>query len=292
MKKTSEIKTKKQTLKKVDLNNKPYGWTVPLNTISGYTKACLDASENDEIFENFKKIEDYRPILEGAAKGLFDTYLQHIEDLKNSDLFFNNLEKFRINDIVGNPDLYSDSKIGEFSGSTLKFSFNALEIINFIDNHGSGINNIRNVVEIGGGYGGLCLILSGFIDFKSYTIVDLPEVCKLVNKYTKQFPQLDGKVKTICCNDVDDNTFDSIDLCIAINSLSECDLETQLSYFSNMISKAKYSYLVRNPDTSERWNEHIATIETLDDTFLVDYTEKVERHYSNQTVIYIMKEDK
>lgn len=63
-----------------------------------------------------------------------------------------------------------------------------------------------------------------------------------------------------------------------------------MSYFANMISKSNYGYLVRNPDTAERWNEHLTTINSLDDTFLVDDSERVERHYSNQTIVYIMKE--
>ena len=288
--------SKKLTIKNVqsvsvaDKKYQQHGWTIPLDTVSGYADACLNASENDEHFKNFKKNEAYRPILEGAAKGLFDTYFQHIKDLECSNLFFDNLEKFRINDSLGNPDLYEDSKIGKFSGSTLKFAFNAIEIVDFINSKGCGIDNIKNIVEIGGGYGGLCLILSGFIDFDSYVLVDLPEVCKLIEKYVQQFPQLEGKVKTIPCNEVNENTFNSIDLCIAINSLSECNLETQMSYFANMISKSNYGYLVRNPDTAERWNEHLTTINSLDDTFLVDDSERVERHYSNQTIVYIMKE--
>lgn len=290
MSKAFVIKTSR-TSSVVDRNEQSHGWTVESDTISGYTDACLTASDNDEDFKNFKKNEKYRPILEGGPKDLFDTYLNHIEELESSNMFFENLEKFRINDSVGNPDLYEDSRIGKFSGSTLKFAFNAIEIIDFINTKGKGISSIKNIVEIGGGYGGLCLILSGFIDFDSYTLVDLPAVCKLVDKYVQQFPQLDGKVKTISCNEVDENTFESIDLCIAINSLSECDLKTQMSYFLNMISKSNYSYLVRNPDTTERWNDHLATINSLDDTFLVDDSEKVERDYSNQTVVYIMKDE-
>tara|TARA_R100001082_G_C4330542_1_gene145402 strand:+ start:75 stop:905 length:831 start_codon:yes stop_codon:yes gene_type:complete len=267
-----------------------WGWTIEPNVLSDYSDVCLKISEDENLFRRFKKIKEYRPVLEGGPKALFDTYLQHIKQLKNYNLFFENLEKFRINDTVGDPDIYEDPTIGKFSGSTFKFAFNALEIIYFIESQGKDLKSIKNIVEVGGGYGGLCLILSGFIDFDSYTLMDLPNVCKLTDKYIEQFPQLHGKVKTLPCTDLTDQSFDSIDLAIGVNSLSECNREVQLSYFSKIISKSEFSYIVRNPDTQERWQDHLCTIESLDDSFSVDYSEKIERSYSNQTVVYIKKD--
>ena len=267
-----------------------FGWTIPPSILTNYDDVCLKIASDDNLFENFKKIEEYRPILEGGPKILFYTDLEHIKNLKNSELFFDNLDKFKINDGIGDPDLYEDPVVGKFSGSTLKFAFNALEIIYFIESQGKDLNSIKNIVEIGGGYGGLCLILSGFIDFDSYTLIDLPNVCKLVEKYVEQFPQLKGKVKTLPCTDLTDVSFDSIDLAIGINSLSECNLEVQLSYFSKVISKSNFSYIVRNPDTQEKWDDHLCTIQSLDDSFSTDYSERVEKSYSSQMVVYIKKD--
>ena len=106
-----------------------FGWTIPPSILTNYDDVCLKIASDDNLFENFKKIEEYRPILEGGPKILFDTYLEHIKNLKNSELFFDNLDKFKINDGIGDPDLYEDPVVGKFSGSTLKFAFNALEII-------------------------------------------------------------------------------------------------------------------------------------------------------------------
>ena len=267
-----------------------FGWTIPPSILTNYDDVCLKIASDDNLFENFKKIEEYSPILEVGHKILFDTYLEHIKNLKNSELFFDNLDKFKINDGIGDPDLYEDPVVGKFSGSTLKFAFNALEIIYFIESQGKDLNSIKNIVEIGGVYGGLCLILSGFIDFDSYTLIDLPNVCKLVEMYVEQFPQLKGKVKTLPCTDLTDVSFDSIDLAIGINSLSECNLEVQLSYFSKVISKSNFSYIVRNPDTQEKWDDHLCTIQSLDDSFSTDYSERVEKSYSSQMVVYIKKD--
>ena len=86
-----------------------------------------------------------------------------------------------------------------------------------------------------------------------------------------------------------DKSFGDLDLAIGINSLSECNRETQLGYFSNIVEKARYTYLVRNPDLPHRWDDHITTIGTLDDTFFVDDSERIEREYSSQIVVYIKK---
>jgi len=266
-----------------------FGWTITPSILTNYDDVCLEIANDDKMFNRFKKIEAYRPILEGGPKILFDTYLEHIKELKNSELFFSNLEKFRINDSVGDPDLYEDREIGKFSGSTLKFAFNTLEIKQFIETTGGNLDSIKNIVEVGGGYGGLCLILSNFIDFDSYTLIDLPNVCKLIDKYVAQFPQLKGKVKTLPCTEVNDKSFGDLDLAIGINSLSECNRETQLGYFSNIVEKARYTYLVRNPDLPHRWDDHTITIGTLDDTFFVDDSERIERQYSSQMVVYIKK---
>ncbi len=268
-----------------------HGWVGAGDEIlNAYAAACLEASKDSDAFNHFKKNEAYRPILEGGPRLLFDTYLNHIQEHNNLSMFMDNLEKFRINDTLGDPDLYTDPEIGEFSPTTLKFAFNTIDILEFIKDHGD-VNSIKNIVEIGGGYGGLCLILSGFIDFESYTLIDLPEVCKLVKTYTSKFPQLKGKVKTVSCKSFPTKSFKDIDLAIAINSVNECTRDVQLKYFSKVIEKSKLSYIVRNPDTQTRVEDHQATINSLGDNFLVDDSGRLEQAYSNQIVVYIKRED-
>jgi len=268
-----------------------HGWVAAEDSLlSKYAAACLEASQNEDIFVQFKQYEDYRPILEGGPKLLFDTYLDHIKEHNKSKVFFDNLEKFRINDSVGKPDLYRDSEIGEFSPSTLKFSHNAIDILEFIEDHGD-LSSTKNIAEFGGGYGGLCLILSGFIDFDTYTLIDLPEACKLVERYVAEFPHLKGKVKTIPCNELNDDSFDKLDLAIAINSVNECDRETQLRYFAQVFSKSNLGYVIRNTHNAQSLEDHRVTINSLGDNYLVDDTNRLERDYSNQIIVYMKKDN-
>lgn len=268
-----------------------HGWiAAPDDVLGSYAQSCFDCASDESKFKNFKKDSGYRTIVEGAPKLFFDYYVEAIKSHENYKTFKDNLEKFRVNDTIGNPDTYVDPEIGEFSGSTLKFAFNAIDILEFIKTQGNE-SEIKNIVEIGGGYGGLCLILSRLVDWDQYTLIDLPETCLLVDKYLSNFPDIKDKVKTIPCDRVDKENFSKIDLAIAINSLSECDLETQLNYFDKIISKSKFSYIVRNPDTQERMNHHKQTIDSLPDNFLVDDSNRVEEWYSSNIIVYIKRDD-
>ena len=87
-----------------------------------------------------------------------------------------------------------------------------------------------------------------------------------------------------------DDSFDELDLTIAVNSINECTRETQLRYFSQTFAKSKLGYIIRNPDTMERLQDHKATIDSLGDNFLVNDSGRLEQEYSNQTIVYIKRE--
>ena len=265
--------------------NSTLNWEIDQHIANEYIEACVDAA-SDESFSNFKQDSRYRYILEGGTKETFDYFLNKINNLPNKDLFYNNLEVFRKNDFYGNPDLYCDSEVGEFSLTTLKYAQNALEIIDFIKDQSP-----RKIVEIGGGYGGLSVILSGLLDFESYTLIDLPETCKLIDRYISNYENLNDRIVSLSCFEIDKFNFENTDLTIAINSLSECNLDFQLKYFNSVISKSKYSYVIRNLYSSKCVEDHKKTIASLPDNFLYDDSNKVEEIYSQNVIVYIKKED-
>lgn len=265
------------------MNSSTLNWEIDQEIANGYVEACIDAA-SDESFSNFKKDSRYRYILEGGTKQTFDYFLNKIKTLPNNQLFFDNLEVFRKNDLYGNPDLYFNEEIGNFSLTTLKYAYNALEIISFLGDYSP-----KKIVEIGGGYGGLSLILSGLLKFKSYTLVDLPETCKLVDKYISNYKNLNHRIKSLSCFEIDNFNFEDTDLTIAINSLSECNLDFQIKYFNSIVSKSKYSYIIRNLYSEKCIEDHKKTIETLSDEFLYDDTNKVEEEYSQNVIVYIKR---
>jgi hypothetical protein len=264
---------------------KVLNWEIDEQIAEGYVNACSEAVK-DENFINFKQDSRYRYILEGGTKDTFDYFLNKIKTLDNNSIFFDNLELFRRNDFYGNPDLYEDPEIGKFSLTTLKYAYNALEIIEYVKD-----SSINKIVEIGGGYGGLAVVLGGILDFSEYTLVDLPETCKLVDKYISNYDDLKDRIKSLSCFDIDEFDFQNTDLTIAINSLSECDTEFQMKYFNKIISKSKYSYVIRNLYSPKCIEDHKKTIQSLPDNFLFDDTNKVEEEYSQNIIVYIKRED-
>lgn len=260
-------------------------WEIDQQIADGYIDACSEAI-NDENFSNFKQDLRYRYILEGGTKDTFDYFLNKIKTLNNNSIFFDNLELFRRNDLYGNPDLYEDSEIGKFSLTTLKYAYNALEIVEYVKD-----SSINKIVEIGGGYGGLAVVLGGILDFSEYTLVDLPETCKLVDKYISNYGDLKDRIKRLSCFEIDEFNFQDTDLTIAINSLSECSTDFQMKYFDKIVSKSKYSYIIRNLYSQKCVEDHKKTIQSLPDNFLFDDTNRVEEEYSQNIIVYIKRED-
>lgn len=262
------------------LLSKDFGWSIKKENATAYATACLEVD-----IDNFRKDSGYRKILEGGGLEVFNYFLGAIRSHDLSDLFFDNLDAFRQNDLYGNPDLFSDKEIGKFSPTTLKYALNILNIIEAFDK-----TKINKIVEIGGGYGGIAVILQNFIDYDEYVLVDLPECNLLTEKYISKFPSLDGKVKTVNCHDLDYD-FTNTDLTIAINSLSECNREVQLRYFRDIIKESRYGYLVRNIDKQSCLDDHKQGLDILPDNYLFDDTQRVEEKYSSNRIVYIKRED-
>ncbi len=264
-----------------ELLSKDFGWSIKKENATAYATACLEVD-----IDNFRKDSGYRKILEGGGLDVFNYFLGAIRGHDLSDLFFDNLEAFRINDQYGDPDLYRDSEIGKFSPTTLKYALNVLNILEAFEK-----DKIKRVVEIGGGYGGMAVILSHFLDLESYTLVDLPECNILSQKYLGKFDFLDGKSSAVNCHDSSDHDFSDTDLVIAINSLSECNREVQLGYFRNIIKESRYTYIVRNIDKESCMEDHKQGLALLSDDFMFDDSQTVEETYSSNRIVYIKREN-
>ena len=264
-----------------ELLSKDFGWSIKEENAKAYATACLEVD-----IDNFRKDSGYRKILEGGGLDVFNYFLGAIRDHDLSDQFFDNLEVFRANDLYGNPDLYSDSEIGMFSPTTLKYALNVLNILESFEK-----GKIKRVVEIGGGYGGMAVILSHFLDLEDYTLVDLPECNLLTEKYLGKYDNLVGKINTVNCHESSDHDFSDTDLVIAINSLSECNRDVQLGYFRDIIKNSRYSYIVRNIDKQSCVEDHQQGLDLLPDNFLFDDTQRVEETYSSNRIVYIKRED-
>ncbi len=214
-----------------------YGWSVNFNDSQKYIDICEQILQNDEVFSNFKCNGEYNNILEHVGFELGQEYFSHIKKV-GEKIYNEYYEKFIENDIIGNPKKYFyDNK--EISPTTLRYIKNTFDLSSICEQE-----KICKIVEVGGGYGGLCKTLSVLCNFNQYISVDLPETIEVQKKYLKNFFELYSKIKFISCNQLND-IFD-VDIFISNYCLSELDLNSQLNYYNKVIKNSKIVYITYN----------------------------------------------
>jgi hypothetical protein len=133
---------------------------------------------------SFKRNNKYRGILEHVSHELGKKYLQLI-DLEYTTITYDKLYGFlTLNDKIGDPEkrLFTFKGKAIFcSPSSLRYVYQALVILDHYRQ-----TSCKNIVEVGCGYGGLCLAINYFStpsEISTYNIVDLPEACNLIRQY-------------------------------------------------------------------------------------------------------------
>ena len=135
-----------------------------------------------------KRNPDYTYMLEHVTTEYANQYLNILQN-KFSSFYTNNLNYLKdicaINDQFGKTIKYNIANFMECSPSNLRYILHALLMFEYMIT--KKINNI-DFIEIGGGYGGLCLFIYKLaplfnIKINSYTIFDLLEASQLQKKY-------------------------------------------------------------------------------------------------------------
>ena len=153
-----------------------------------YQIACSYISTNDYVFNNFKNMTQYNRILEHVP---FDQGQQYLDECLKLSIPFNEIKQFcEINDAIGNPLKFSyQNNTLVCSPTSLRYVFHSHIILRYIKE--CAMLDPR-IVEVGGGYGGLCLAIHYFSDkfnikIKEYNICDLEEITQVQQKYISHF---------------------------------------------------------------------------------------------------------
>lgn len=217
-----------------------YGWDkCPDDNLVKYMNKCESFATNDEMFDNFKRDTDYQKILEGGEQVVGEMAINNIKSKNKFGTLLMHLPTLKENDLYGNPILREYDSLGEISPSTLRYTNTVFDVQSLI-----GDFKPKRIVEVGGGYGGLCKVMSTFYDFDEYILVDLPPVVKLCEKYISKFKNLKGKVKFIASTELTE--IKDIDLFISDSAFAECGLEYQNKYIDNLIINSKFSITTFN----------------------------------------------
>lgn len=209
------------------------GWIVK---DARYYRFCEEAARNPEVFINFKRNQDYLPILECVPEDEGQVYLDIIKE--RYGYLLKDIELFKENDNIGNPTRYTYAETGMISPTTLRY----IKVLGDLISNFKDLNDL-NIVEIGPGYGGLCNIISKYFNFKSYTIFDLVPCVELAKKYlTKCVIQ---NVQGYTLDEAPKNK--KYDLVISNYAYSELTPEYRKKYIKEVISKSRRGYFQINP---------------------------------------------
>jgi len=207
--------------------------SVSFNT--GYPKVCMDAYENDEVFNIFKTIPEYTQILEHTSVEYGQNYIDIIKRdnpwLLEGELF----KKFKTNDLYGSPTIhqYTDFSI---SPSTLRY----IKVLSDLIKLFGSLDGFK-ISEIGGGYGGQCKIINDCFNIKDYHIIDLDQVNKLSGKYLDKLG-----VQNVRYSTNDDLNIEEYDLIISNYAYTELDRNLQDLYKKCVIDGSNNGYITCN----------------------------------------------
>lgn len=210
-------------------------WHVKQNVMQDYLQVCKEAVEDDKVFRYFKSDKRFTSILEHCRIDIATNYLNQIKK-DNPNLL--NIKAFKDNDKFGDAKLQSI----KYNGQNYKYSTSTLQYIGVLSNlikYLPSLNNMH-IVEIGGGYGGQCKIIYDYFKPKSYTIIDLPEVCDLQKKYLKL-----SDIDIISIHAEDVNEIDS-DLIISNYALTEVREPLLSKYTNEVVLNATNGYITCN----------------------------------------------
>ena len=232
-------------------------WTLQDSAVTPYLSICRAAAQGSDFFKTFKTHPAYRHVLEHVSREEGQQYLDEIE------LDYNDkLDEIKENDEYGSPVTCSYDGVGFISPTTVRYLKNTSDIVNKFG------TSFDSIVEIGGGYGGLCKVLSSFVKFDQYLLLDLEECNMLSRKYLSYFdlPTMSYRAEEIV--DVDEN----FDLLISNYALSECNRETQMMYIERFVKKSDKFYLMHNDFHADNGNMgHKEFIEVMSDTHDIEY---------------------
>ena len=189
---------------------------------------------------SFKQHPSYNEILEHVSVDQGYKYYSLLKEECN--LNDNIIHEFCLqNDSVGNPLKFNINGV-LCSPTSLRYLYHACQVINNIDN--------RDIVEIGGGYGGLCLAIDFLsklrnVKIKSYTIIDLEEVINIQSIYLDKF-SLEYDVTFLSASDYKDKLKSINYFLISNYCISEVDETLRQEYVRCLFPYVENGFITWN----------------------------------------------
>lgn len=226
-------------------------WRLRDHMIEDFLQACKEAVQDEEKFKIFKQDSRITHIFEHCSKNIAQNYLENID--KSNPNLLDRRNKFWDNDNIGNPKIM-DFIIGKRL-TLWRCSTSTLQYIGVLSNLITQFNSLDNfkIVEIGGGYGGQCKIITDAFKIKKYHIFDLEEVMELQSEYLDKLsvtdktdlhltvPFITPEKEVILLDDRE-----GYDLVISNYALTEILEPLQTAYVDKILLNSKHGYITCN----------------------------------------------
>lgn len=153
-----------------------------------YINVIKDQLNVKEDAWSFKSMPQYQVVLEHLDKSTGDRYFNEIK-IRYMNLFKDNKQLLTTlcieNDKYGNPKKEYFDDFVYCSPTNIRYILHSFLILEYIQK--LNLNHF-DIIEIGGGYGGLCFFIHKLssifnVNISSYSIFDLSEASKLQEKY-------------------------------------------------------------------------------------------------------------
>jgi hypothetical protein len=208
-----------------------------------YVKAVEKQLGREEL--TFKSDPDYQYMTEHSSYG--ETGLRFLGAIKDEfKLTPAEIMRFTtLNDSVGKPELTDYSVIPPCSPTSLRYVYHAHLFLKHLQ--GLGITK-PNIVELGGGYGGLCLAIHTYAEKfgvtpRQYSIIDLETPGKLQRRVLDMY----GYSSVKCLNAENSGAeVDQDSVLISTYAFSEIQHEYQKKYIETLFPKITHGFIVWN----------------------------------------------
>ena len=243
-----------------------------------YQKCVIEQNKLLPIQWSFKHQQDYIQILEHTTFNEGIKYLKLITD-DFSTIFNTNKQLLinlcNLNDYLGEPTKIYFEEFCTCSPSNLRYIYHSLLILN----HMATLNlNTINIIEIGGGYGGLCFYIHKLsslfnLTINSYTIFDLDDIIVLQKQYLQHFNITANTTTLDHLYNLNQDSF-----LISNYSFSEFSSFVQHLYQDRIIPFCNHGFLV--------WNGELYVYEFTNCEFLLIENERPQTGICNKFIYF------
>lgn len=221
-------------------------WLTSEDSIARYKDALHLASTKDDAFSKFRRLAGLREIIEGVPDVVGRGYHAKLCAQLGHDDLGSEWSRITKNDKVGDPTLVELAPHGHAASTTMRYAWNVSDM----DRHGVALAG-ADIVEVGGGYGGLCRMIHEFHAPRSYTIIDLPEALKLAKRYLAEF---DIHPQIVSCYEYGQRPIDTF---ISNYALTELTRDVQDEYVNKLMTHAVCGYVTFNSqprNAGDQWS--------------------------------------